>query len=124
MKRLVLAVLISLNAGAAMAADVPFDFEVLQYRAKTLAAKPYAPRASKVPKALQDLSYDLYREIRFDTNRSWWRHEQLPFQLQFFHPGFVHENERRIVVPNPPVSAMKFRAGDADIKPYIGLCCK
>src|SRR5882757_5235460 len=90
MKRLVLAVLISLNAGAAMAADVPFDFEVLQYRAKTLAAKPYAPRASKVPKALQDLSYDLYREIRFDTNRSWWRHEQLPFQLQFFHPGFIY----------------------------------
>jgi glucans biosynthesis protein len=73
-----------------MAADVPFDLEVLQFRAKTLAAKPYVQRQSKVPKALQDLSYDLYRDIRFDTNRAWWRRDQLPFQLQFFHPGFIY----------------------------------
>ena len=89
MKRLLLAVMISLNV-AAFAADVPFDFEVLQFRAKTLAAKPYVQRPNKVPKALQDLSYDLYRDIRFDPNRSWWRREQLPFQLQFFHPGFIY----------------------------------
>ena len=42
--------------------------------------------------------------------------------LRFKHPAFVHEDERRIVIPNPPVSAMKFRAGDADVKPYIELC--
>ena len=90
MRRLLLVGLICLNAAAAMAADMPFDFEVLQFRAKSLAAKPYVQRASKVPKALQELSYDLYRDIRFDPNRSWWRREQLPFQLQFFHPGFIY----------------------------------
>ena len=89
MRRLLLVGLICLNAAAAMAADMPFDFEVLQFRAKSLAAKPYVQRASKVPKALQELSYDLYRDIRFDPNRSWWRREQLPFQLQFFHPGSI-----------------------------------
>ena len=26
------------------------------------------------------------------------------------------------MIPDPPVSSMKFRAGDADIKPYIELC--
>jgi len=90
MRRLLLAVFISFNAAAAMAADLPFDFEVLQFRAKNLAAKPYVQRPSKVPKALQDLSYDQYRDIRFDPNRAWWRREQLPFQLQFFHPGFIY----------------------------------
>src|SRR5258708_31339639 len=42
--------------------------------------------------------------------------------LRFKHPAFAHEQERRIVIPDPPVSSIKFRAGDADIKPYIELC--
>lgn len=90
MKRLTLVVLLQLFAGSLCYADVPFDFEVLQFRAKTLAAKPYAQRPTRVPKTLQDLTYDQYRDIRFDPNRAWWRREQLPFQLQFFHPGFIY----------------------------------
>ena len=90
MRRLLFAVLISLNAAVATAADLPFDFEVLQFRAKGLAAKPYVQRPSRVPKALQDINYDQYRDIRFDPNRAWWSREQLPFQLQFFHPGFIY----------------------------------
>jgi glucans biosynthesis protein len=95
MKRLTLAVLLCLNAWA-FAADVPFDFEVLQFRVKTLASKSYVQRQTKVPKALQELSYDLYRDIRFDPNRAWWRREQLPFQLQFFHPGFIYSKTVQI----------------------------
>jgi len=90
MRRLLLVVLITLNAAAILRADIPFDFEVLQFRAKTLATKPYVQRPSKVPKSLQDLTYDQYRDIRFDPNRAWWLREQLPFQLQFFHPGFIY----------------------------------
>jgi hypothetical protein len=41
--------------------------------------------------------------------------------LMFKHPAFKHENERRIVIPGPPVSAMKFRAGAFDVKPYIEM---
>jgi len=96
MKQLTLAVLFCISAAGTYAADVPFDLEVLQFRAKTLAAKPYVQRQSKVPQSLQDLSYDLYREIRFDTNRAWWRREQLPFQLQFFHPGFIYNKTVQI----------------------------
>ncbi len=75
---------------ALRANDVPFDFEVLQYRAKTLAAKPYAERQSRVPESLRKLSYDQYRDVRFNPDSSWWRRERLPFQLQFFHPGFIY----------------------------------
>jgi glucans biosynthesis protein len=96
MRRLLLVVLISLTASVAMAAELPFDFEVLQFRAKSLAAKPYVQRPSKVPKSLQDLTYDQYRDIRFDPNRAWWYREQLPFQLQFFHPGFIYNKTVQI----------------------------
>jgi Protein of unknown function (DUF2971) len=41
--------------------------------------------------------------------------------LKFKHPAFRQENEWRIVIPDPPVSALKFRAGHADVKPYIEL---
>ena len=42
--------------------------------------------------------------------------------LRIKHPAFREENERRIVIRDPPVSALKFRAGHANIKPYIELC--
>lgn len=106
MKRLTLAVLLCLSPFKSAFAAVPFDFEVLQFRAKTLAANPYAPRASRVPKELQDLSYDDYRMIRFDTNRAWWKREQLPFQLQFFHPGFIY---------NKTVQVSEIQNGEADL---------
>jgi glucans biosynthesis protein len=88
------------------AADEIFDFDVLRYRAKMLAAKPYVQRASTVPEVLRKLSYDEYRLLTFNPEETWWRREKLPFQLQFYHPGFVHvhsvqinEVDRRAVEP-------------------------
>ena len=91
MKRLLLLGLtLTALGGILRANDVPFDFEVLQYRAKTLASKPYAERPNRVPESLQKLTYDQYRDIRFNPSSSWWRRDRLPFQLQFFHPGFIY----------------------------------
>ena len=81
---------LTLFSAALHADNVPFDFEVLQFRAKELAAKPYGERASRVPDSLKKLSYDQYRDIRFNPDSSWWRRERLPFHLQFFHPGFIY----------------------------------
>lgn len=67
-----------------------FDFDTLRFRAKMLAAHPHVPRATTVPETLRKLSYDEYRLITFNPEETWWRRENLPFQLQFFHPGFVH----------------------------------
>ena len=77
-------------AFAARAADEIFDFETLRYRAKMLAARTYTPRPHTVPELLLKLSYDQYRLITFDEEQTRWRRENVPFQLQFFHPGFVH----------------------------------
>jgi glucans biosynthesis protein len=93
MKRLLTAGIFLTSFAISIAADggdIPFDFEVLQFRAKTLAAKPYATHESNVPESLRNLTYDQYRDIRFDPARAWWLRERLPFQLQFFHPGFIY----------------------------------
>lgn len=74
---------------AGCAADDGFDFETLQHRAGVLASRPHVPPANRVPEWLLKLSYDEHRRIRFDPAHSWWRREALPFQLQFFHPGFI-----------------------------------
>src|SRR5687767_12458225 len=77
------------TTGCLHSADARFDFESVRARAVALAAKPYVAPATRVPEWLLRLSYDEHRGIRFDESHSWWRSEGLPFQLQFFHPGFV-----------------------------------
>jgi glucans biosynthesis protein len=91
MKRTFLLGLTLATFGTALrSADVAFDFEVLQFKAKTLAAAPYAERPSRVPESLSKLTYDQYRDVRFNPDSAWWRRERLPFHLQFFHPGFIY----------------------------------
>lgn len=85
----------SLYVSAAGDAE-PFSFELLQARARDLAAAPYQVRASRVPRVLQDLDYDRHRDIRFDPAQSLWRAENLPFRLQFFHPGFIQRHTVQI----------------------------
>jgi glucans biosynthesis protein len=71
-----------------------FDYQELQYRAKALASRPFEPQTKRVPDWLlpPKINYDQHRDIRFRTERSLWREDELPFQVQFFHPGWLfHE---------------------------------
>ncbi len=90
------AAVISAQTPAPAAGGAPFSFETLQARARDLAATPYQARASRVPQVLRQLDYDQHRDIRFDPARSLWRAEKLPFQLQFFHPGFIQRHTVQI----------------------------
>lgn len=73
-----------------------FNFEDVATQAKTLAASPYKRPRNELPKALQELNYDQYRDIRFDPDKALWRDLKLPFELAFFHQGRIFETPVRI----------------------------
>ena len=59
-------------------------------RAKQLATTTYKKNDVNLPKDLQELTYDQYRDIRFRPDRAWWRNAHLPFELMFFHQGLYY----------------------------------
>ncbi|MBE9605916.1 glucan biosynthesis protein G [Acetobacteraceae bacterium H6797] len=73
-------------------AEQPFDGETPRRIARELAQKSYSAPSTDLPKALNDMSYDEYRRIRFDPQRALWKNENLPFQLQAFHRGFLYRS--------------------------------
>jgi glucans biosynthesis protein len=38
-----------------------------------------------------NLDYDKYREIRFRRDRALWTADDLPFRIEFFHPGYLYQ---------------------------------
>ena len=72
-----------------------FDFNDVAQRAKELAAAPYK-RGPGLPKELQGLDYDRYRDIRYKPERFLWRDAKLPFELAFFHQGLYFDQPVRI----------------------------
>jgi glucans biosynthesis protein len=73
-----------------------FDFEDVARRAEALAGQSYKAPAREVPRALRELTYDQYRDIRFKPARSIWRSANLPFELQLFHVGQHYDQPVRI----------------------------
>ena len=87
-------------------AKEPFDFDSVADRAKKLAAEPFRAPPS-IPEFLTRLSYDEYRDIRFDTKRSLWR-ERGNFQVQFIHPGLYYNYAVGINVVENEVRKLDF----------------
>jgi len=63
-------------------ATYPFTFDTLLADAKRRATTPYAPQRNRLPAALDKLSPEQYRSIRFNPDADIWRAEQLPFRLE------------------------------------------
>src|SRR5688572_24577342 len=78
-------------------AHAAFGFEDVSKRAQQLAAKSYQAPEAKLPASLRDIGYDEYRDIRFKADHALWR-GRLPFEVQFFHPGFLFQQPVRINV--------------------------
>jgi glucans biosynthesis protein len=95
MNRLIL--LVGVLFGVAQAgAAAAFDFNVLQARAREVSARPYAAPVSRVPDWLAAYNYIQHQNIRFDPGHAWWKADGLPFQLQFFHPGWLFKEPVQI----------------------------
>lgn len=66
--------------------------------ARKLSKKPYKEPDVTLPASLQGLSYDQYRDIRFNPASSIWADEALPFQMQMFHRGFYFKETVEIAI--------------------------
>ena len=64
--------------------------------AAQLAERPYKAPSVALPKTLQNLTYDQYRDIRFKPAMAIWRNAGLPFELQLFHPGLYYDQPVKI----------------------------
>lgn len=80
-------------AGFAFAQDwerESVDFAMVESRALDLAKGKYqAPDKEALPEWMKSLTYDQYRDIRFDPEKALWGDAKLPFRAMFFHPGYL-----------------------------------
>ncbi len=77
-------------SAAAQDGATPFDALTVRHLAQSLAQEAYRAPDRKLPDPFADLTYDQYRAIRFDPAQSLWRGKGLPFEVQFFHRGFLY----------------------------------
>jgi glucans biosynthesis protein len=83
-----------------MAEPKPFSDDFVTGVARDLAAKPFQEEKIDLPPGLQNLTYDQYREIRFNPEKSIWRGEPHGFAFDLFHPGFYYTSPVDIYVVN------------------------
>ena len=96
-----------------------FDLDDVAARAETLAGEPYKDRQQKVPEWMLagSMTYDQWRDIRFKPDEALWRDKNLPFQVQFFHPGLYYDRTVQVNVIDPdgvhpvPFSPSRFDYG-------------
>ncbi len=64
----------------------PFSRELLLERARKMAAGPFT-QLPEVPQQWQDLTYDEYNHIWFNSHKGLWTDTDRAFHVDFFHPG-------------------------------------
>lgn len=87
----------SSNLAAAQVKTAPrFDSNFVREQARALAAAPFKLQKAPLPSAFSEITYDQHRSIRFRPDRALWRGEGLPFEVQFFHRGFIFRDAVQI----------------------------
>ena len=111
-----------LRSGFVAASGEAFAPSHVRERARALAAKPFEAPNENLPEPLKNLDYDQYRSIRFSPVRSLWRDEELPFEIQFFHRGFIYKNRVEIFeVADGRAVPIKYRRDDFSFGQNPGL---
>jgi len=80
------------------AQEKAFSFDKLLDIAQKLAASPYRSASEPLPDFLRKMDFDAWRDIRFRPEEALWKGQGLPFEIQFFHPGFHYDRRVRINV--------------------------
>lgn len=66
----------------------PMNFEILARQAEQLSKEAYKTRQEL---QLPPMQYDQFSNVLFRPERTVWKKEELPFQLQFFPVGWIHK---------------------------------
>lgn len=86
------------------------DFEYVADKAEKLSRKSFKETNKKTPEALRNMNFDDYRKIRIVPEETFWLSEGMPFQVQFYHLGYLY---------NEPVAFNEFTKTHAQRIPYI-----
>lgn len=96
---MILVVAIAFRAAAAPEA-INVNLDYVARLALARAQHPFVSPSVNLPSVLNqtNLNYDKYREIRFLPGKALWTEDNLPFRVEFFHPGniyseLIHVNE-------------------------------
>jgi periplasmic glucans biosynthesis protein len=81
------------DAAIAQPSQKQITFDYVIGLARERAAKPFQQPKADFPEEFrgEKLNYDTYREIEFRHDRALWLKEELPFRLEFFHPGYLYQ---------------------------------
>ncbi|HEY7640615.1 MAG TPA: glucan biosynthesis protein, partial [Steroidobacteraceae bacterium] len=74
-----------------------FDGNTVLDLARRTASSAFVPKQLDNP-ALQQLTYDQYRDIRFDPEAAVWRNEQVPFHVELYPAGFLFQTPVQVSV--------------------------
>jgi glucans biosynthesis protein len=96
--------------GAPVAAEVDLDYVAKLALAR--AQQPFHSPRANLPAVLNqtNLNYDKYREIRFRQDKALWSEDELPFRVDFFHPGYIFQE---------PVHINEFTATHTQPIPFV-----
>ena len=86
-----------------------FDGSTVRRLAQELARHPYQSPDTRLPKAIDALSFDQYRGIRYQKSRALWQGLNLPFKVEFLPRGFLYR---------PRIDIFEVVAGKAERVPY------
>lgn len=101
---------------------VLFDHGVVMERARMLAERPYEAPKAELPPALDKLSFDAFRAVRFKRDKAFFGKTKSDFRLELFHRGFLYKtpvtvNLVRDGVPAPiPYEASLFDFGETKLE--------
>jgi periplasmic glucans biosynthesis protein len=71
---------------------MPFSAVEVQRQAHALAAEKFVPPKLDLPRPLQEVGYEQYRDIRFKREHAIWNAEGLLFRVELFHRGFIFKD--------------------------------
>ena len=94
---LILACVLEKSVGlGAESAEVNLDY--VAQRALERARAPFHSPSVDLPVALRpdSLTYDKYRQIEFRHDRALWAVDNLPFHIEFFHPGYIYHEPVKV----------------------------